>query len=392
VALRADPPQRYWGNYKRYLANGGTLPLEEVLRGFLAGGTNQADMARFYCFCLIFDQIVKEGLTGDLAELGVYKGHTATVLAAFARQLGATAYLLDTYEGFSCRDLTGIDSDAEPRSFSDTSLEAVRDLVGEDGVRFVKGFFPDTAPLLPAQGTYCLVHIDCDLYAPITRALEYFYPRLVPGGFLIVHDYSSLHWKGAEKAVDEFFANRPECVIPLPDGAGSIAIRKARPPGQDGSWLDRKRRALLREDWRLAANNQLAALLDVGWSGPEPWGVWGVGDAHTLRVVPPLGSSGSFTLEADVHAVLTEARPVQEVVVEVVNRRVATWTFTEAKNRDIRSLRIPEEVASQPQVEVVFRPRSVARVSDIQSGSMDNRMLGLGLHRIRLRRDCQITD
>ena len=185
---RANRPQRYVGTYARYLARGGMVRLEDDVGGFVAGDRNRGDMARFYSFSLAFDQIVKEALPGDLAELGVWKGNTASLLATMARRLGRTAYLLDTFEGFSDRDLHGIDAGGKPGVFSDTSLAEVRALVGDENVRFVKGYFPDTTSQLPDDAAFCLVHLDCDLYAPMMTALQYFYPRLVAGGFLIVHD------------------------------------------------------------------------------------------------------------------------------------------------------------------------------------------------------------
>jgi O-methyltransferase len=48
----------------------------------------------------------------------------------------------------------------------------------------------------------------------------------VPGGFLIIHDYMSLYWDGVEKAINEFFADKPERFIPIPDKSGTIVIRK----------------------------------------------------------------------------------------------------------------------------------------------------------------------
>jgi hypothetical protein len=178
----ADPPQRYLG--KHYLRRGGVVLLEDFISGFVAGGENHHDMARFFFFCLTFDQLVREGVDGDLVELGAYKGHTATLLAKMARKLGTTAYILDTFTGFDPADVVGVDASVNVTQFRDTSLEAVRALVGEDNVRYIKGRFPQTAGQLPADGRYCLVHIDCDLYAPIFSALQYFYPRVVPGGFL----------------------------------------------------------------------------------------------------------------------------------------------------------------------------------------------------------------
>jgi hypothetical protein len=389
--LRADPPQRYLGNHARYLARGGKLRLKDDLQGFLSGNANEGDMARFYFFSLAFDQIVKEGLGGDLAELGVYKGHTSTLLAAYARRLGVTAYILDTFQGFSQKDFTGIDADKK-MDFADTSLEAVRALVGEDNTKFVKGFFPDTAVHLPDDGTYCLVHIDCDLYAPITSALEYFYPRMVPGGFLIVHDYTSLAWNGAEKAVDEFFLDKPECPLPLPDGAGSVVIRKARPLVRGANWLDRKRRTLLGFEWASAGGGALSALLGEGWSGPESWGVWGVGDRHVLHLAPPADLRQALTLEFDVAAAVTPMRAEQVIDVSVRGQPADSWHFTLDKRRGVRTLRVPADVGPDGQpnessFEIEFRPRSVRPTAEITSGSSDTRSLGLGLHQLRLSRE-----
>ena len=53
---------------------------------------------------------MKEGVRGDIAELGTYKGDTATVLAAMARRMGTTAWILDTFEGFNPADLKGVDA------------------------------------------------------------------------------------------------------------------------------------------------------------------------------------------------------------------------------------------------------------------------------------------
>ena len=203
---------------------------QNELHSFLKGNkeNNCGDLARYYFLNLVSNQILKEGLKGDVAELGVYKGNTAFLLALVARRLGSTAYLLDTFGGFSHRDLTGVDSDkqSELMQFKDTSVMAVHSLVGDENVRIIQGHFPESAAQMPDDLSFCLVHLDCDLYAPYHAALRYFYPRLIRGGFLIMHDYSSLAWDGAEKAVDEFFADKPEKVIPIPDKSGTAVVRK----------------------------------------------------------------------------------------------------------------------------------------------------------------------
>ena len=380
---RADPPQRFSSNYQRYRERGGAVRFEEDVAGFVATGKNNGDMARYYFFCLALDQIMKEELPGDLAEIGVYRGETATLIATIARRLGKAAWLLDTFEGFDPRDLQGIDY-GQNEQFDDTSLDSVRALVGDDNVHFIKGYFPDTAVQMPSDLSYCLVHVDCDLYNPVRAALDYFYPRLVPGGFLLVHDYSSLHWDGAEQAVDEFFADKPESPIPLTDGAGTIAIRKHKSADLSQSWYVQKRRAAFAQGWVDASNAGPTRLfLSDGWAQPEEWGVWGVGERHILKLYPPNPIANRVKLECDVHVVLSGPRKSQRVDVFADDRLIDTWDFTAACNRAVRSLTVPTPRPGSEMVAIEFRPHSIATPAELDPSNIDTRPLGLALHRLR---------
>jgi SAM-dependent methyltransferase len=385
---RADLPQRYFVNYSRYLAAGGLVRRDEDVRAFVAGGYD-GDMARFYFFCLALDQISKEELEGDVAEFGVYKGHTATLLANMARRLGRIAYLFDTYEGFSGSDLRGIDAN-KALEFSDTSLETVRALVGDDHVEYVKGHFPESCVQIPAEVSFCVVHIDCDLYISMISALQYFYPRMVPGGIMIIHDYSSLHWDGAERAIDEFFADKSECVVPLTDSAGSAVVRKARLTDHHPSWLTQKKCRAMGETWATAANHRLADIIGAGWGGMEEWGIWGVGDMHEINIYLPEPFIDDIVVDADVHVLLREPHVTQTVDVFVGDRKLAVWKFTESMNRGVRSVRIPTAIGAAtemglPLVTLTFRPDCVLKPIDLDPTTADRRALGLALHRLRKR-------
>ena len=385
---RADPPQRYLGNYGRHLARGGIAHLEDDIRLFTAHGLNGGDMARFHFFRLAFEQIAKEGVPGDLAELGVYKGNTAALIAAAARRLGRTAYLFDTFAGFDPADLRGLDENQE-RQFADTSLDAVRAFVGEDATRYVVGHFPDSLAQVEEDPRFCLVHIDCDLQAPITTALEWFYPRMAPGGFIVVHDYGSLAWDGAERAVDMFFATRPEPPLPLPDGATSIAVRKARAAADTApGWFDTRRLALFGVDWQDAGGHNLGPILGPGWSESEDWGVWGVGARHELVLCTSRPPPVAAQLETNVHTLLGGPAPDRIIDVFAAGAPCAEWHFDADHNHAERSAPIPAEafLPVAPGVfaaTVEFRPRILLAPCDIEPGHADTRSLGLALHRIR---------
>ena len=166
---------------------------------------------------------------GDYAELGTFRGITAALI--FARKdSGAKLYCFDTFEGFDERDLTDarLDNSAEKAAFANTSIDLVKNRIagGEHpDLELRVGFFPETFAGLEDR-TFRLIHIDMDLAEPITRALEIFWPRMVDGGMILVHDYKSVRYPMAEEAVNAFFNAKGITVWPLSDRLGTALIIK----------------------------------------------------------------------------------------------------------------------------------------------------------------------
>ena len=94
-----------------------------------------------------------------------------------------------------------------------------------------EGYFPETIKGLENE-IFALVNMDADLYNPTIAGLEFFYPRLSPGGVMLVHDYNP-KWEGVMKAVDEFSRKIPESVISLPDMDGTVMIIKNKTVNPD---------------------------------------------------------------------------------------------------------------------------------------------------------------
>lgn len=188
---------------------------------------NACDLPRLYALLFNIKQVVAEGIPGDFAELGVYRGNSAAVLAHCARQHRRSVFLFDTFTGFEARDLVGLDGSKE-RSFADTSLSLVQHTVGKDSAFYMKGHFPETITEGVAERRFAVVHLDCDLYEPMRAGVDFFFPRLSPGGLMIIHDYSNPHWEGAKRAVDEYLPQIPESLILMPDKSGTAMLRKSR--------------------------------------------------------------------------------------------------------------------------------------------------------------------
>jgi O-methyltransferase len=64
------------------------------------------------------------------------------------------------------------------------------------------------------------------LYDPIYAGLCHFYPKLVCGGYIFIHDFNNDLYKGARKAVEQFCEEQKINFFPLPDSGGSAVICK----------------------------------------------------------------------------------------------------------------------------------------------------------------------
>ena len=138
---------------------------------------------------------------GDMAELGVYKGGSAFVLAE--NNPGKPLWLFDTFEGLPHTEETRYnpkEHDLSKGRFA-ASLTEVGVLLAGKNVRFCVGEFPETAGGLEDK-RFSFVHIDCDLYQSAKDAIAWFWPRMNVGGIMFFDDYGC-EFTGVTEAVHE---------------------------------------------------------------------------------------------------------------------------------------------------------------------------------------------
>jgi O-methyltransferase len=179
------------------------------------------DPVRYGTILLALDEIVAQKIPGALAECGVYKGSLSGFI--HARIPDRPLYLFDTFKGFDSRDSgTGVDG-----RFADASVDDVLASVGDVSNVFIReGYFPDTASGLEDE-RFAFVMIDFDKYPPTKAALEFFYPRVHRGGYIVVHDYNNPESEWAcSRALKEFLSNKPEMSLAIPDAWGTALFRK----------------------------------------------------------------------------------------------------------------------------------------------------------------------
>ncbi|NLD57876.1 MAG: macrocin-O-methyltransferase [Methanomicrobiales archaeon] len=153
---------------------------------------------------------------GDIAEVGVYRGGSAKIICSAKGE--KNLHLFDTFEGLPRVDEIDMVWPFYEGKFA-ASFEDVKDYLKSDPrVHFYKGIFPETAG--PVEHVrFSLVNLDVDCYESTKQALEFFYPRMNPGGIILSHDY--INAPGVRKAFDDFFEGRPEPVL---ETAGSQCL------------------------------------------------------------------------------------------------------------------------------------------------------------------------
>ena len=155
-------------------------------------------------------------LVGEMAEVGVYQGVSAKIISVASS--GAPLHLFDTFAGLPPPDA---DEFARMREgHYAASLPSVRAFMADrPDVSFYPGLFPATsAPC--ADRRFSFVHLDVDLKSSTLGCLEFFYPRMVPGGVILTHDYSYLD--GVRAAYAEFLETLRERPIELPSSQAML--------------------------------------------------------------------------------------------------------------------------------------------------------------------------
>lgn len=149
-------------------------------------------------YCL--EQVLKNGVRGDFVETGVWRGGAVAFMLGVLKAHGVTdrtVWAADSFEGLPPPNQADFPSDGDVpwHTYQDAKvpLEAVQQNLSRygllsDQVRFLKGWFKDTLASAPIE-RLAVLRLDGDMYESTMQALEPLYPKISPGGFVIVDDY-----------------------------------------------------------------------------------------------------------------------------------------------------------------------------------------------------------
>ncbi len=228
-------------------AGWGTVPPEQfridMEPEFVAMWKNVADytmtsMERGYSLYNSVGYVCDRDIPGAFVECGVWKGGSCMLAAYTIAERGYEPrhmYLFDTYTGMTApsdEDIIAWNGRSVRERFERFDSWAVgidevrsnllRTGYPEEYLHFIPG---DVAQTLSAEApnAIALLRLDTDWYESTAHELQVLYPLLTEKGVLIIDDYG--HFKGARKAVDDYFSNHPRPLLCRTDYTGRVAVK-----------------------------------------------------------------------------------------------------------------------------------------------------------------------
>ena len=181
---------------------------------------------RMWALINSINYIFNKKIDGDFVECGVWRGGNLILynLLNEKKNQNRNIYGFDTFEGmtfpskfdFKYDGRSAIDLYYKRSKFNDGWCRSTLDEVEKNilkecpdhNINLIKGKVEDTLLIeknIPKK--ISILRLDTDFYESTKIELEVLFPRLENGGVLIIDDYGN--YKGARKAVDEYFKNKP---------------------------------------------------------------------------------------------------------------------------------------------------------------------------------------
>ena len=176
--------------------------------------------------------VLEERISGDFVEAGVWRGGACILMRAILKVYGENCrrvWAADSFEGLPKPDGRHRQDDGDRHwTYSDVLAVSLEDVQAafarygllDDQVVFLKGWFKDTLPTAPI-GAIAILRLDGDMYGSTMDALDALYPKVSPGGYVVVDDYHSV--AACRQAVQDY-RSRYGIVHPIQqiDGSGTF--------------------------------------------------------------------------------------------------------------------------------------------------------------------------
>jgi O-methyltransferase len=193
----------------------------EFKRAYAAGertGSWSGNRWRAHVYAWVASQAFR--LQGDFVECGVNKGGYARMLYEYLplAQSPRKFFLMDTFNGFDGASITQAERERGiPDAYRYTEcFEQVRETFAPFlNAVLVRGAIPSTLTQVTSQQV-AFLSIDMNCVEPEITAAEYFWDRMVPGGFILLDDYGHPLHIAQKRAFDGFARAHGVKILQLP--------------------------------------------------------------------------------------------------------------------------------------------------------------------------------
>lgn len=202
--------------------------------------TNPSRINKFLAHYELYQMILN--LPGDVFEMGVFKAGSLIRWASF-RQLLENNFSrrIVGFDTFGKFPLKGVELDVDQDyveafiaragdGLSRAQVEHLMSRKGFDNIELLEGNVSDTLPHFVMNNPACriaLLHLDLNVKEPTKFVLEALYDRVVPGGLIVIDDYTSV--VGATEAIDDLVAKNGLQIEKLSFHSVPAFIRKPKP-------------------------------------------------------------------------------------------------------------------------------------------------------------------
>ncbi|CAM8660247.1 Macrocin-O-methyltransferase [Oxalobacteraceae bacterium] len=169
-------------------------------------------------------------IEGDFVECGVHTGILAGSIMTwldFDLIEDKKYYLLDTFEGIPVEQISNKEADLiehmnRKYPIGDaTYLMAKAKFKKWDNAKIIRGKVPDTLNQVESK-KIAFLSIDMNVASAEIAAAEYFWPKLQPGGMILLDDYGWDAHIYQKLAFDEFAKHKSVNILSLPTGQGLL--------------------------------------------------------------------------------------------------------------------------------------------------------------------------
>ena len=151
---------------------------------------------------------------GNVVECGVWRGGMSAAMSELCGK-DRKYYLFDSFEGLppanenDGKDAVEWQQNKESEFYYDNckaEIQFARTAMEKAGItnaNFVQGWFNETLHKTD-PGPIAILRLDADWYESTMTCLNEFYPKVSPGGLILIDDYN--FWEGCSKAVHDYLS------------------------------------------------------------------------------------------------------------------------------------------------------------------------------------------